>query len=123
MAVDVIELQPPGKVLEWKFAVRPAAKVLDYGMEILAARLRFLIAAHRMGEHAPLAVVLRNPRTQNQVVLGDSLPVKTAAIQHDPQVPEAVTRKCLRRPLPPPERKPFHQIDVVRVTTPAIKVA
>src|SRR5580700_10116646 len=123
MAVDVIELQPPGKILEWKFAVRSAAEVLDYSMEILAARFGYLISAHRMGEHAPLAVALRNPRTKNQVVLGDPCPVKAAAVQNNSQVSEPVKRKCFRRPFPSPKCKTVHHMDVVAETNSAINVS
>jgi hypothetical protein len=87
--MDIVELQPPGKVLkkeELKFAIHSAAKVFDNRMKRLAPRPGDLVAAHGMCKRAPLSVVLRNPWSENQVVLIDACPVKAAAIEYDSEV-------------------------------------
>src|ERR1022692_5313270 len=103
MAVHVVELQPPGKVLEGDLAIHAATDVYENRMERRAARIRLLNSTQRMRERAPFPVVKRNSWPENQVVLLDTRPVNAAPVQHDSEVRETVKRHGLHRPIPSAE--------------------
>src|SRR5580700_1750492 len=118
MGVYVVELQPPGKLLQEKeleLAIHPATNVLDEGMKRLIVRRILLNTGHGMHERAPFSASHRDPWSENQVVLLNSLPVKAACINHHPKVRVTGKRQILKRGIPSAKRKTVHNIDGIGV--------
>src|SRR5260370_12350043 len=103
MGVDVVELQPPGKISEREFAVHAATEVDGGWPESCPARFRPLDSAHGVREGAPLSEVHRNSGPGHNVVLLHAGPVKAAAIQNNSQVCEAMQREHFHRAVPSAE--------------------
>src|SRR5579863_5655810 len=123
MSVYIVELQPPGEILEWNFAIYAPANIDGDRIEDCAARVGVLNTGHGIDEGAPPAVVSGNPWSQHGVVLRHPSPVKAAGVQHNSEIRPVTKWKCLGRTIPSAEAETIHNIHRICITHTGVNIS
>src|ERR1700736_890689 len=102
VTVQVVALQPPGKILEGKLVVEAAAYVDGDGVVDEAVRVDMPNAGHGVHERTPLSVTKRKPGSADEYVLlhrRAAAAIVTAAIGDQTEARKASEGKRLEGPL------------------------
>ena len=100
VAVHVIALHPPGKILEAKLVVGATANVDRDGVIDEAVGVHVTNATHGVHEGAPFSIAEGKAWAGHEVILRDSSAVETAAIEHQSDARKAGKRERFKRTVP-----------------------